>query len=248
MPVLFAVGLAWTPDVAGATREVVARSSPFVFDPVGLTVTVGDTVRWTMAPGEPHTVTSGTYDSSTGAQPDGRFDSGFLVPGETFSVTFTSAGSYPYLCLLHADSGMVGTITVAGAATPTPKPTPRPTPKPTPAPTPNPTPPPTPATTPSPSATTTALPPSPSQTPVPSGPPPSAPTSPTPTTGPSADGRTEAPSPLVDTPDASPSGGITDDEAADTGAVDLAGPLGLALALVAIVAAGFGGLAIRRRR
>src|SRR5262249_25945767 len=47
--------------------------------------------------------------------------------GTQFSVTFTAPGTYPYICVLHADLGMRGTIVVAGAA---PPPTPAPAPPP----------------------------------------------------------------------------------------------------------------------
>ena len=40
----------------------------------------------------------------------GFHSSGGLVPGDTFSVTFTKAGTYPYACVLHPQ--MVGTLEV----------------------------------------------------------------------------------------------------------------------------------------
>jgi len=58
-----------------------------------------------------HSVTSGESDGTAGT-PDGRFDSGFLEPGDTFTFTFTEAGTYPYFCLPHPF--MTGTITVTG--------------------------------------------------------------------------------------------------------------------------------------
>jgi plastocyanin len=51
----------------------------------------------------------------------GYVSSGFLMaPGDTYSVTFTKAGSYPYVCLIHA-SLMKGTITVNAADSLRPK-------------------------------------------------------------------------------------------------------------------------------
>ncbi|MER3486217.1 MAG: hypothetical protein C4345_09830 [Chloroflexota bacterium] len=32
--------------------------------------------------------------------------------GTTFSVTFTKPGTYPYMCVLHDELGMVGTIVI----------------------------------------------------------------------------------------------------------------------------------------
>lgn len=156
---LLVVALNVATPAAAADADVDARSDPYVFSPAEITVLVGDTVTWTMRAGDPHTVTSGTYSPTTGNHPDGRFDSGIRSVGETYAVTFETAGQYPYICLLHADSGMVGRVTVLASAsapptakpsaTPksTPKATPRPTPRATAAPTPAPTPPPTPAPT-----------------------------------------------------------------------------------------------------
>jgi hypothetical protein len=38
----------------------------------------------------------------------------FGAIGDSFSLTFDTAGTYQYLCALHADSGMVGIINVGG--------------------------------------------------------------------------------------------------------------------------------------
>lgn len=97
--------------VSAADHLVIVRSEPSAFDAARLTVAVGDTVTWQVAPGTVHTVTSGTYNAS-GVHPDGAFDSGSLTPGEEFSHTFAAVGEFPYVCAIHADSGMVGRITV----------------------------------------------------------------------------------------------------------------------------------------
>lgn len=77
------------------------------FSPKDLTVNVGDTVLWTNNGGNVHTVTSGS-----GCNRDGIWDSGNLSPGQTFSFTFTTAGTFPYNCQIHCGFGMVGTVTV----------------------------------------------------------------------------------------------------------------------------------------
>jgi plastocyanin len=51
-----------------------------------------------------HTVTS----------KDGRWDSGDLAPGATYSVTFQPPGIYYYFCRHH--KGMQGTIVVGGSS------------------------------------------------------------------------------------------------------------------------------------
>jgi plastocyanin len=34
------------------------------------------------------------------------------LPGQTFTVTFKKAGTFPYICALHDEMGMVGTVKV----------------------------------------------------------------------------------------------------------------------------------------
>jgi plastocyanin len=80
------------------------------FQPNPAQVSIGATVTWTNDDSQLHTITSGVN-----GQPDGRFDSSpnfnpLLAPGQTFEHTFTEAGEYPYLCLLHPN--MVGTVQV----------------------------------------------------------------------------------------------------------------------------------------
>ncbi len=110
------------------------------FLPGTLTVSVGQTVTWTnRAVGTPHTVTFGTPPSGDQQNPVGTdgpghatisstsqsVHSGFIgasfPAGATFNVLFTAPGTYRYICTLHADLGMVGTVVVTPtAATPTP--------------------------------------------------------------------------------------------------------------------------------
>jgi plastocyanin len=54
----------------------------------------------------------------------GYVNSGFIgagpeaTAGTSFSLTFTKAGTYTYICVLHADQGMAGTIVVGTGVTP----------------------------------------------------------------------------------------------------------------------------------
>lgn len=58
-----------------------------------LTVKVGDTVKWTNHDTVPHTVTA----------KDKSFDSGILMPGESYSRKFETAASIDYFCSLHPE-------------------------------------------------------------------------------------------------------------------------------------------------
>lgn len=98
----------------GATVNVSAQDYSFI--PSTVTINVGDTVVWTNFVGM-HTTTSGS-----GCVPNGIWDSGtggggykmrdLLTPGQSFSYTFNTAGTYPYFCQFHCDIGMTGTVIV----------------------------------------------------------------------------------------------------------------------------------------
>lgn len=65
-----------------------------------ITIPVGTTVTWTNRDITIHTTTS----------LDGVWDSATLFPGDSYSFTFTTAGTFPYHCVFHAQ--MHGTVTV----------------------------------------------------------------------------------------------------------------------------------------
>ena len=98
--------------VAAANLQVAAVN--YEFRPASITVSVGDTVVWTMT-GDGHTVRSGTVGADNIGRPsDGPLDSGFKGPGEIYSFTFAQAGTYEYFCEIHPEQ-MRGTVTVVGA-------------------------------------------------------------------------------------------------------------------------------------
>jgi plastocyanin len=132
--------VAWQATAGVSTRDEAVQANTFL--PTSLSVNVGDSVTWHLRSGEFHTVTflSGapqppfiivgqqgpelnpaavapaggpTYDGT------GIASSGLLVQGQQYSLGFTKAGTYPFLCLVHA--GMAGTVHVrdAGTAYPT---------------------------------------------------------------------------------------------------------------------------------
>jgi plastocyanin len=107
----------------------------FAFNPSAITVAAGTTLTWQNTGRATHTTTSTT----------GAWNSGRLSPGQTFSFTFTQAGTFPYRCDIH--QSMQGTVTVSAPMAPAPTPPPAPVPPP-PAP-----PPPAPSTAPSTSTT-----------------------------------------------------------------------------------------------
>ena len=72
----------------------------FAFSPLTLTVKTGTKVTWTNKDTVTHTVTDDK----------GAFNSGLLTPGNSFSFTFTQAGTYSYHCNIH--HSMMATIVV----------------------------------------------------------------------------------------------------------------------------------------
>jgi plastocyanin len=83
---------------SGANAEV--KIDNFVFGPQTITVPVGSTVTWTNKDDIPHTSVS----------TEGVFKSKVLDTDETFSYTFTKAGTYSYYCTIHPK--MTGTVVV----------------------------------------------------------------------------------------------------------------------------------------
>jgi plastocyanin len=111
----FAVGRGVASDTGGGTAAVAgATSSPpsaaataevikdFAFSPDTVTVKVGGDVTWTNNDPFAHSVKSA----------DGTFVSQDLSPGQTFSATFNTAGTFAYVCGIHPF--MAGTIVVEG--------------------------------------------------------------------------------------------------------------------------------------
>ncbi|WP_374968721.1 plastocyanin/azurin family copper-binding protein [Terrabacter sp. BE26] len=83
---------------------------------------VGQTVTWrNVGMAAPHTVTFGPERANIFAPygdpshfSGGQLNSGIVEPGGSFTVRFTKAGTYPYICALHDNLGMMGKVIVTG--------------------------------------------------------------------------------------------------------------------------------------
>ncbi len=75
------------------------RMSSGAFIPANLTVPAGTTVKWINNSTVDHTVTSN----------DDLFDQ-LVTPGNEFSYTFSTAGTFSFVCTIHP--GMTGAIVV----------------------------------------------------------------------------------------------------------------------------------------
>jgi plastocyanin len=87
-----------TPQVTGQGKIVDISIKNFAFNPALVTISAGDTVRWT------------NQDSVTHIVKGSNFESGSLAQKDTYEFTFTKSGTYDYICSIHPS--MKGTITV----------------------------------------------------------------------------------------------------------------------------------------
>jgi plastocyanin len=86
--------------VAAQDATNVITIDNFTFTPKELTVAVGTTVKWVNHDDIPHTI----------ANKDKAFRSQALDTDDSYSFTFTSAGTFDYFCGLHPH--MVGKVVV----------------------------------------------------------------------------------------------------------------------------------------
>jgi plastocyanin len=96
------------PSGGGAKAHKAASASvtmgDFFFSPTSVTVAVGDTVTWHNTGQAPHTATAD----------DGSFDTGTINAGGSGSHTFSSAGTFSYICTIHPN--MKGTVRVLSSS------------------------------------------------------------------------------------------------------------------------------------
>ncbi len=110
------------------------------FFPAAAKIKVGDSIKWLSPTETPHTITfnappgppQGDPTDLPVVKPAGAWDgTGVLSSGtiwtipapgtrNSFEATFGKAGTYTYVCLLHANQAMVGTVGVDAATAPLP--------------------------------------------------------------------------------------------------------------------------------
>jgi plastocyanin len=103
--------------VQSASGPTVKMTDQYKYDPSTITVPKGTTITWQNAGTMVH---SATFDPAKAVNKDdcslpagvAPFDSGLLQPGQTWSHTFTVAGTYKYFCVPHEALGMKGQVIV----------------------------------------------------------------------------------------------------------------------------------------
>jgi len=92
------------PAEVAAGENITVRIKGMRFEPAVITVTPGTTITWIQEDGSPHTVTG----------KKGELQSSTLMGGQSFTHTFSDAGSYDYACNFHPM--MKGRVVVEGSA------------------------------------------------------------------------------------------------------------------------------------
>jgi plastocyanin len=91
------------------------------WEPANVTIKPGGTITFKVSGTPPHPVKSGTPASAPNG--DEKFDASDCVldkmskVGDSCTVKFPKAGTYPYFCQVHYATGMIGTITVGSGGT-----------------------------------------------------------------------------------------------------------------------------------
>ena len=132
-PILFLVFIgimSSSPDVFASQSQVAivqgtnapgCEANDSCHSPSRVQVGAGDEVLWSNKDSAAHTITSGNPADG----PDGAFDSGLIMAGDSFSHTFSQQGTFDYFCKLHPWAS--GQVVVGPGGTQPPEP-PRPQP------------------------------------------------------------------------------------------------------------------------
>ena len=115
LPLRWHASAPWSAVTEIAMRSDTAGSKVW-FDPIGVLVEPGATIRWVVKENV-HTTTAyhpkndhHSLRIPQGAEP---WNSGYLVnPGDHFEITLSVPGVYDYYCMPHEAAGMVGRIIV----------------------------------------------------------------------------------------------------------------------------------------
>jgi len=94
------------------TAIIIDSGSPY-FVPKAVTVSTGAPIRWENPTPTEHTITH------TGCMEDGAlcaFDSGIVLPNDSFTIPGLAPGRYPYFCRVHPI--MHGVVTVTDSPVP----------------------------------------------------------------------------------------------------------------------------------
>jgi plastocyanin len=100
--------------------KTVDMTDAHAFKPAEVTVRVGESVVWKNTSKDVHTVSTdpervkGPARKDWVSVPEGAkpFHSGDVRPGDRWKMTFSVPGTYKYVCTIHEEHGMMGTVVV----------------------------------------------------------------------------------------------------------------------------------------
>lgn len=104
----------------------VEMTNDLAYKPDTVSVDAGQTVTWTNVSSLAHSVTayedgipadaeyfaSGAFDAEAAARDDFP-NRGAIRAGESYELTFATAGTFEYFCIPHEGTGMTGTVDVS---------------------------------------------------------------------------------------------------------------------------------------
>ena len=93
------------PVNSGKSVLIATAGTGYKYDPVEVTVKVGDTLTWKNQGGTKHTVTADAAQAIDFKSPTMQLE-------DTFVKTFDKAGTFKYYCSIHGKDVMAGTIVV----------------------------------------------------------------------------------------------------------------------------------------
>jgi len=103
------------PAYAAETKSVLmgSDSGQLVFVPAKTTICSGDTVKWTNNKGGPHNVVFDEDAIPSGVDQESiSMEDQLGEEGDTFSMKFSTTGTYEYYCEPHRGAGMNGVLVV----------------------------------------------------------------------------------------------------------------------------------------
>ena len=105
---LAAAAIAMSPAAAAAATQNVTMNDGYAYSPSPITVALGNAVRW-------QNNSAITKHDVNATKPNKYFTSGNAAgihTGQSYTFTFSSAGTFSYICLAHSGEGMRGTVVV----------------------------------------------------------------------------------------------------------------------------------------
>ena len=109
------LGAAFAQEGEVVTIEMITEGGQFYYDPVGIQVEPGTTIRFVNASGSHNTVSYSADNDRPQRIPEGAEGWASAI-GQDFEVTLSAEGVYDFFCQPHEALGMVGRIVVGDPA------------------------------------------------------------------------------------------------------------------------------------